>query len=213
MAGKKGIEIAPRILSLIAEHVEYEQFKMAKALGITYPTLLKYLAKLKKGKYISWRFEQSEKGGKDKNIYRLTWLGLHYALCNTKDPKKLESIINHYPDKALIFNKWPLFKEAKLDGFMLDSLRLTLEDLVISSRRFQSRFSEKEWRELVDYGAILSLLFAVCVDAQFELGIETILKDPELNNLVENAFSKKEEEYKQLHNVKAKWNKAKEASS
>lgn len=73
---KKTIEPKLRIINAFAKSTELEQYRMPKKTGLSYRTILRTLKPLEsKGFVKQVRTEPSEKGGKEKKIYGLTFKG------------------------------------------------------------------------------------------------------------------------------------------
>lgn len=222
-----------KILSLLATHPEFEQYKMKKEVyeeshekkkkvkfpKTSYPTILTHLGKLEDDGYIKFRTEPSEKGGKERKIYSLTYKGLWLALNRNigRNQEDMETIINTHFDKLLTFKKWPLFKQAGIDKIILLFLEKglwTLEKQIYLTSRILPEYpiisfeSEEAWRESVD----TVILYPLIADPSYVESFMAVCKsDKELSAFVEGFLTKQldvlQEEVCRLKEVKAIWDR------
>ena len=125
-----------KIIEVLAEHKEFEQYKMKNATGFSYRTILRALKPLEELKLIRHRTEPSEKGGKDKKIYAITFKGLYrhiskIQLDTPEGKEKLGQIACRFPEMLLFFKKWPLFVKARVQDKMLDYFNIALRTSLI----------------------------------------------------------------------------------
>ena len=117
-----------KIIAALVFNKEIEQYRLPKETKISYRTILRTLKPLEDFGFIRLvRTEPSQKGGKEKKIYAATikgiWAYLGTENGNLEKPegkKKLEHIINLFPDLLLFFKKWPLFVKAGIHEEMLN---------------------------------------------------------------------------------------------
>jgi DNA-binding PadR family transcriptional regulator len=132
MRTKTTVKPEMAILFVLAEHSEFEQYKLPKETSISYRTILRFLKPMEKADWIHLvRTEASEKGGKERKIYELTLNGLILMLKKSaeqysfisfdKDHKKTNRAIEDLIDQVatihkgmlpLIFGKWGFFIES-----------------------------------------------------------------------------------------------------
>jgi DNA-binding PadR family transcriptional regulator len=168
MRAKAAIKSEIIIIQALAVRKEIGQHEMPKETGLSYRTILRNLRPLEKRNEIKLiRTIPSEKGGKEKKIYVITFKGLVHALsnCFSRDRRfraSLEDIIKAHPDKLLTFKKWTLFEKADLKDFMLENLEKalrseTVETAIFSAVGLNRIFkNDKEWQDTVDR-AILTI--------------------------------------------------------
>lgn len=110
-----------RILGVLAEHKECEQYRLPKETNLSYRTILRLLKSLELMKWIRLiRTEASAKGGKEKKIYALTLRGLAIVLMTSNDMQK---VIKKQGDALpLVLGKWEYFKSVGLEKEMNDAI-------------------------------------------------------------------------------------------
>jgi DNA-binding PadR family transcriptional regulator len=162
MRTKTTIKSEITIIQALAVHKEIGQYEMPKETGLSYRTILRNLRPMEKRNEIKLiRTMPSEKGGKEKKIYAITFKGLVHALsnCFSKDRRfreDLEAIIKAHPDMLLTFKKWTLFEKADLKDFMLENLEKALRSEIVETAIFSAvglnRIfkNEKDWQDTVD---------------------------------------------------------------
>jgi len=159
MKRKTNIKPALKLLSLLANHKEYPQYEMPKATNISYRTILRYLKPLEKQGYIRVaRTEPSEKGGKDKKFYEITFLGLVNVLAKQENIyKDIDKVAQTHSDfLPLVFGKWKFFEESGLKKTIVEHIKLasmTLNSDVFwafrmrsfeERRQYEANYKEKE---------------------------------------------------------------------
>jgi len=114
MRTKTTIRPELKILTALAEHEEFEQYRLPKETGLSYRTILRLLKPMEQNEWIRLvRTEASAKGGKDKKIYALTPRGIAIALMVSKDMDKV--IEKQGSALPLILGKWGYFKSLGLE--------------------------------------------------------------------------------------------------
>lgn len=114
MRTKRTIRPELKILSVLAEHREFEQYKLPKETGLSYRTILRYLKPMELEEWIRLvRTEASAKRGKEKKIYALTPRGLAIALMVSKDMDKV--IEKQGSALPVMLGKWEYFKSVGLE--------------------------------------------------------------------------------------------------
>jgi len=213
-----------KILKALAFNTELEQYKMPKETGLSYRTILRNLKPLEDmGDIKLLREEASEKGGKDKKIYSLTYKGLHWCIAMWAF-NHAEKIITAHSDKLLTFKKWQLFKEAGVSDHIKDAVRIAFgecmtEVYLLKKEGYDIHLgnleNETNFREAVDRNLLLPLVTRVLVDADttrpfnYEAFKKVCKNDLELNTFIEQELekeiSKKEKTLRQLQNAKVDW--------
>ena len=213
---------ADKILSVLAKNREFEQYKLPKATGLSYRTILRKLGPMEKNGVIKLvRKEPSEKGGKEKKIYAITFRGLWYYLIElvAEKPygkKQIEKIASTFPEMLLTFKKWNLFVEAKIKDQMIDVLIAGLRDryahfydmLRLFSTHEIPREEMIELAEALERDTIRNLDKLVIVGSlqipQLRDVLKQIyLKDKELMNFVLESLEKAKAEYMQTQELDA----------
>ena len=206
-----------KIIRVLANSKEFEQYRLGKETGLSYRTILRTLKPLERLGFIKLvRTEPSEKGGKEKKIYVLTFKGLWIYLCDTKlTAKQLEEIINRFPDMLLFFRKWHLFVEAGIQDKALDSFRACLSmswnkyyDMIkifTSRKPTEQQYYEFEEALLSDQKNFLDT--SMLVGILYVPGIKDALsplymKDKEITDFIKSIFELKEKEYAQIEELK-----------
>jgi DNA-binding PadR family transcriptional regulator len=189
-----------RLLSLLANNKEFEQYKMEKATNLSYPTILKHLKQLEAKKLLKVvRTEPSEKGGKEKKIYAITLKGLWAYLFavhkKSLKRKDLDQIINRFPDFLVTFKKWPLFEKAKIQDrmmyYFLTSLEITWKSVTGAFEtigdRVEKEITDDYLREWLDDREFVSPVF---------------LQDEKLLEVVKKFLVRWERQQKQIMDIK-----------
>ena len=218
MSRKKDVNSQLKIMKVLAEHKEFEQFKMKNETGLTYKTIIQHLKTLTNYKVITFRTEPSKKGGKDKKIYRITFRGLWAILSEldlegSEGKKKLEQIIQRFPEFLLFFKKWPLFVEAGIQNKMLDFfipiLRYSwiqyfdMVKLVFSrKRKHLKEFTEALDADISENLDSLILVGSLYVPEMKEVLKPIVLSDQELTSFVKKIIDATEEKLKQVEEIK-----------
>ena len=105
------------ILETLALNKEVTQYSLHKILGCSYRTILRQLKTLQQMEFIRLkRTEPSLKGGKEKNVWEITFKGL-LAVLGTRPNiwKNIDRIAEAHRDSFLLFKKWHLFEPIKKD--------------------------------------------------------------------------------------------------
>jgi predicted transcriptional regulator len=113
MRTKTTIKPELKILAALAEHKEFEQYRLPKETGISYRTVLRFLRPMEQWGWVRLvRTEASTKGGKEKKVYALAPRGLAIALMISKD---MDNIIKKQSDiLPLVLGKWDYFKSESV---------------------------------------------------------------------------------------------------
>ena len=209
-----------RILRLLAENKEYAQYDMWRAINKNYRTILRRLPILEKAGLIQVvRLEPSEKGGKEKKIYRITLQGLRFWVL--MEPKvaedKFELIAKAHKDKLLVFKKWSYFKQKGLANFIKQSFfegitQLTFLEAMLYFAHSKvtgdfpkERVDDEKIAENINIAALKLFigtpLELVKKSAQDKWGLmlklyKAIMQDKELREFVEKIIKRKESELK-----------------
>ena len=135
MGRKKDLNPEIRILEVLSQHKEFEQYKMTRETGLSYPTLLKHLKRLENTNLIKLvRTEPSEKGGKDKKIYSLTLTGLCKTLADSTSTDSIwenfENVIANNGSLIPVLAKFEVFKKHNLHEDFKQRLRKAAKDTV-----------------------------------------------------------------------------------
>jgi DNA-binding PadR family transcriptional regulator len=211
---KEMLEVYSKLTKLLALKKEYPQYKMDKELDISYRTLLRHLKNFENTGSIKARTEPSEKGGKDKKIYSLTFKGL-VAVLRRNDPlttNELERVIYNHPDMLLMFRKYPLFKEVK--KFYLFNLRTPfISWLEIEIRELRRGYEvqwtkERYWEDLIDEGffAAVALTHHPRNNKSWEEArskfLEISKNDPEIRIFIRRAIARRERELREIKSTR-----------
>jgi DNA-binding PadR family transcriptional regulator len=196
MRTKTTIKSEITIIQALAVHKEIGQYEMPKETGLSYRTILRNLRPMEKRNEIKLiRTMPSEKGGKEKKIYAITFKGLVHALsnCFSKDRrfrKDLEAIIKAHPDKLLTFKKWPLFEKADLKDFMLENLEKALRSEIVETAIFsavglnRTFKNEKDWQDTVDRALLTIPILSGTYRRHGENYVKVCKQDKELNDFI-----------------------------
>jgi DNA-binding PadR family transcriptional regulator len=129
MRTKTTVKPEMEILFVLAEHSEFEQYKLPKETGISYRTILRSLKLMEKADWIRLvRTEASEKGGKERNIFSITLAGLILVL-HEREPLwgQIDKIAKQHTEKlSLIFGKWGFFQENGIRDTIIQRLRYAI---------------------------------------------------------------------------------------
>ncbi len=219
MSRKSEEDSVTRILKPFLTHVEFKQSDMKKETKLAYPTIVKHVHCLIKEGLISFREERSQKGGKDKRILSLTSEGLFFVLGQIR-LTDIELVMVKYQDKALLFKKWYLFKQAKIDECLLRILTMAINNF--NNGRLHP-FVEYMKPVEKDQEASLLVLDWDSIDAfilmkvltlhvsESEILLNICKHDPELNTFLDKCLKmemvKKEAAFKELQSFKVEWDK------
>jgi DNA-binding PadR family transcriptional regulator len=196
MRTKTTIKSEITIIQALAVHKEIGQYEMPKETGLSYRTILRNLRPMEKRNEIKLiRTMPSEKGGKEKKIYAITFKGLVHALsnCFSKDRRfreDLEAIIKAHPDKLLTFKKWPLFEKADLKDFMLENLEKALRSEIVETAIFsavglnRTFKNEKDWQDTVDRAILTIPILSGTYRRHGENYVKVCKQDKELNDFI-----------------------------
>ena len=209
-----------KIIEVLADNKEFEQYKMNKTTELSYRTILRALKPLEELKLIRLvRKEPSEKGGKDKKIYAITFKGLYRHLSeielDTPDgKKKLDQIARRFPEMLLFFKKWPLFVKARIQDKMLDYFNTALRTSLIGYKNRISWFmahqksaehfnefmadSDSSMGEFLDTFVIFGSLY---VPENREVLTPIYAQDQEIINLVNKVVTATEKHQKRIEEV------------
>jgi len=202
---------------VLATNKEFEQYNLPKATGLSYRTILRKLEPMEKSGLIKLvRTEPSEKGGKEKKIYAITFRGLwfYFPELVTVKPygkKQIEKIASTFPEMLLTFKKWNLFVEAGIKDQMMDILVAGLRDRHAHFYDMLRLFStheiprekmielavalEKDTRTNLDKLVIVGSLY---IPQLRDVLKQVYLKDKELLNFVLESIEKAKVEYRQI---------------
>jgi len=118
-----GLRARAKILEVLALNEEFAQYDLPKKVDRKYRQVIRCLHDLR-DKHLIYlkRTEQSEKGGKEKNIWAITFYGLAEILALLND-KEIDRAAEIHDDKWLVFAEWPfLLGRYGKHKFMLYSL-------------------------------------------------------------------------------------------
>jgi hypothetical protein len=122
-----------RILATLAEHTEYAQYDMPSVIGKDYRTVLRHVHHLRRRNLIRLvRTEPASKGGKDRNIYALTFPGLIAFL---KRPRFWDrsDLVDDIAEKyaaylPLVFGKWELYQRRGFKDVIATRVQSVITD-------------------------------------------------------------------------------------
>ena len=128
-------ETIKKILTAIAENIEFAQYDLPKKIDKNYRKILRYVHCLEhRGLIQLSRTERSKKKGKDRKIYSLTIFGLIALLkiiAKLKPEefkKKIDELAGKYETMLpLLFGKWSFFENNNLKETILNRLEKTLQ--------------------------------------------------------------------------------------
>lgn len=223
MSRVKDLNPAAKILSLLAVHEEFEQYKIKQETKISYPTILKHIKDLEKREYIRLvRTEHSEKGGKEKKIYKITFKGLVPALMINSSRGELEQIIKSHPDASLTFKKYPLFKKEGLSDFIVSVIHdvakgVGMGAVLAEQYGYALIYSdETERRNELDKSFLYEPVFAYYLgNARDETTPEALKlrafvkfckEDPEIKAFIDQEMTKEFQSLERLQSAKEGWN-------
>lgn len=117
------------LVKVLALEKEYAQYDMPKRLGKNYRTVLRHLQDLREQGFVRLcRTEESRKGGKDRNIFTLTDLGLLYALGYSDIWAEIDKVAKNYADLLpLIFGKWDFYLKKGLRNEIIVRLQAAVQ--------------------------------------------------------------------------------------
>lgn len=204
-----------RILILLSKEKELSQKQIKSLTELPYTQVVRGLTVLSNSGLVTFRTEtgrEQHRKGPASNIWSITDLGLAHVLAKITSIEEVELIANTHSEMLLVLKKWSLFKKADLDECMFFALKLTLEDIAITARRFQGRtYTIDAWREQIDNIIVDRLIFGevdtTTKEDREKRYFELCKHDPELNKLIENAFTEEEKEHVRIENIKARWDR------
>lgn len=204
MSRKTPVDSMKKILKVIAAYPEFKQSDLEAETKISYPTIIKTLRILEKNDFIKLvRTEPSSKGGKEKKIYKITYKGLVYvliqifALNKHEDKKEIKDlqkkVITAQAQEMLLFEKWPLFKKAGLENFMLENLKESFSCFTVSSALIAKQRGEPYVfdNHPITHDSLTGLILITPLmfrKASKEY-IDFLKSDPELSKFVNNAMN------------------------
>lgn len=207
MKYRSGKETEKKIINILLQKKEYAQYDLPKAVGKDYRTVLRHLKALEEsGMIFLTRKEKSQKGGKDKKFFGLTFKGVINSLLNPENHKKLPEIISKYPYWCLTFKKWKLFQETGLDEFLLPHIELgllnILEVLVYSQKLLNKKFLiTKETHKLFD----TMFLFVPLQTTKNKKLAQVLQSDPDLRKFIDEMFRQQLNDFEDLQKSKNLW--------
>jgi DNA-binding PadR family transcriptional regulator len=155
MRTKTTIKPEMKILSVLAEHREFEQYKLPKETGFSYRTILRFLKPMEIAGWIRLvRTEASEKGGKEKKIYALTLIGLAIAFKTASQWKPTNRDLNWVIDKMaeksghllpLVLGKWTYFRSAGLGDEFIRAFRWVTQWILEWGHDKEAFATERFW--------------------------------------------------------------------
>ena len=210
---RKGIETEAKILEVLALNKETAQYDVPEKIGVHYTTVLRQLKQLKKlGKVKVVRTEASEKGGKDKKIYSLTFLGMVQVFLNWNNKevelKDVIKIAESYPDVGLLsFKKFPLFKKAGLTSLFAEYIKKGVFRAFRKWMRIQEYLKaglvEENLETVIDRSIITD---SIIIDKNKEFR-EVCKNDSDLKQFIEVDFKRRRVEFNAYEDAKKSWNK------
>lgn len=160
MTGKyrRGLETEKKILRQFALNKEVHQYNLNKEIGVSYRTTLRVLHSLEElGELRIVRKEQSEKQGKERNVWAINLEGLlDLLMLDEESWKQIDLIAEAHQDKLLIFKKWRFFQREDLTPLITRGLNRALQSIARGQLSlmvsFQSRmnFTEEKLRKVID---------------------------------------------------------------
>jgi hypothetical protein len=181
------------ILKLLAEHKEFEQYKMKKAISISYKTIIENLKRLEHESLVKYRTEKSNRGGKEKKIYSITFKGLIHSLINSGSTEGIEKIAKVHSDRLLTFSKFSLFEDSELKGKLVKNIMGALLSEIVGSKNYSSiglsltYKSEKEWRDIIDALVLVNPILNGDYDDAY---VKVCKGDGELNDFITESLAK-----------------------
>lgn len=215
----KRLEKLYSVFYLFKTRTKVYQKEMKKLTGITQPSIVRELQKLKEDKLIESKHKDSKGKGPGCNIWRLTHYGLWMLL--EKSPKEREVIINTHKDRLLAFKKWTRFKKAGVDHALLDNLNVEL--FASGARKFLSNRegyevdwgTETEWAESMNRAIIMPLIKYPQGEGDLTplILMKVCQEDAELKAFVDkqisNELSEQEIKVRKMRCLSHVWNKTK----
>lgn len=133
MKYRSSYDTSYRILATLAEHTEYAQYGLPSVIGKDYRTVLRHVHHLRRRNLIYLvRTEPASKGGKDRNIYALTFPGLIAFL---KRPQLWDhsDLVDDIADKyaaylPLVFGKWELYQRRGFKDVIAKRVQSVITD-------------------------------------------------------------------------------------
>lgn len=127
MAGKyaRGLETELKILRQFANNKEVYQYTLHEKVGVSYRTTLRTLHSLKKRGWLQIvRKEESDKKGKERNVWAITFRGLLNLLAVDEEVwQQIESIAEEQQKLLpLILGKWQHFKRCGVEDEQLSKM-------------------------------------------------------------------------------------------
>jgi hypothetical protein len=213
-----------KILKAIATHAqpskntlydsEFPQGQLKDLVKVSQKTVVDTLVKLENFGYIKLsRKEHSNKGGKDKKFYTLTFSGFIHALLSTPAEQR-EKILRKFPSMLLIARKLPLF------AFNVKTIALGLLDTALSQELLNTfRYrnigvkltypSDQAWRHELDSSVIMGLLIGgpVFFKDDYRDFLKLCRNDKGLYSFVQSVLEQEIKEYDATKNFKEVWEK------
>lgn len=153
-----GMVTNTKILKVLALNEEFAQSELPKKVDRKYRQVIRCLHNLR-DKHLIYlkRTEQSQKGGKEKNFWAITFYGLMEIL-KYLDNKEIDLVAHRHSDKWLVFAEWP-YLQKKGGGWLYVAVRgvslLSFHSLQANvAPKFTDRevkqmgFTPKQWKEL-----------------------------------------------------------------
>jgi len=130
---RSSVETSHDILAIIAQHKEYAQYDLCSAIKKDYRTVLRHVKHLKRRNLIHLRrSEPASKGGKDRNIYGLTFQGLIAVLKRPQfwlHSENVDDIAGKYTAHLpLVFGKWELYEQHDFKEQIVARMHFVLTD-------------------------------------------------------------------------------------
>lgn len=133
MRYRSSYDTSYNILAIIAEREEYAQYDLRSVTKKDYRTVLRHVKHLRQRNLIHLaRTEPASKGGKDRNIYALTFQGLITFLKHSslwKHADKVDDIAGKYAAHLpLVFGKWALYAQSGFKEQIVTRIRNVITD-------------------------------------------------------------------------------------
>jgi len=151
-----GMITSAKILKILALNEDFAQYDLPKEIDRRYRQVIRCLHDLRDKDLIYLkRREQSEKGGKEKNFWAITFHGLIEVL-KYLDDKEINSVAQKHRGQWLIFAEWPyLLRKAEEWLYILvrqvscrfHVLRANTAPKFTDEEIKQMGFTPKEWEE------------------------------------------------------------------
>lgn len=141
-----------KILWEIALSEKVCQYDLPKKVGDSYRTILRHLKTLKELRFIELdSTEPSSKGGKEKNIWRITFPGLLRLLMEGENLRHIDELATKYAKHLpLIFGKWPFFKQKDIKDQIKERIQKSSSTIESQIERILLIVDQEERQKNID---------------------------------------------------------------